>query len=182
MVNRSKESRTAWMIEGLGADSPDPELKEKLMLFGQFIGDWEIIEARYPQPDGTEIRRRGEIHFGWILDGKAIQDVWMVYREDLHRAVPAGTTIRFYDHEIDAWHSTWISPDQGIVQTFIARKVNDEIILEGKTKEDYPEHWIFSQITPTSFRWRSVQSPDNGKTWQLTEEMKVRKSKTVASH
>lgn len=50
-------------IKDLVADGPDPQLKEKLMLFGQFVGDWDILEARYPQPDGTEIKRRGEIHF-----------------------------------------------------------------------------------------------------------------------
>jgi hypothetical protein len=48
MVDRSKESRNAWMIKGLGADGPHSEFKEKLMLFGQFVGDWDIIEARYP--------------------------------------------------------------------------------------------------------------------------------------
>ena len=89
--------------------------------------------------------------------------------------VPARTTIRFYDHKIDAWYSTWISPGQG-VQTFTARKVGDEIVLEGKTKEGYPERWIFSYVEPTSFLWRSVETHDNGKTWQLTEEMKVRRS------
>jgi hypothetical protein len=176
MVNGSKESRDAWLIKGLGAHGPYPELKEKLMLFGQFVGDWDIIEARYPQPDGTEILRKGEIHFGWILDGRAIQDVWMIYEKNLRRVVPAGTTIRFYDHNIDAWYSTWISPGQGVVRTFMARKVDDEIVLEGKTKEGYPENWIFSQIKPTSFRWRSVETHDNGKTWQLTEEMKVHRS------
>jgi hypothetical protein len=164
------------MIKGLGADGPLPELKEKLMLFGQFVGDWDIIEARYPQPDGTEIMRKGEIHFGWVLDGRAIQDVWMIYKKNLRRVVPAGTTIRFYDHNLDAWYSTWISPGQGVVQTFMGRKVNDEIVLEGKTKEGYPENWIFSQIKPTSFQWRSVETHDNGKTWQLTEEMKIRRS------
>jgi hypothetical protein len=167
--------RKAWAIEGLGADSPDPELQGKLMLFGQFIGDWDIIEARYPQPDGTEIKRRGEIHFGWILGGRAIQDVWMTYLEKPHKAVAAGTTIRFYDPKIDAWQSIWISPIQGVVRTFIARKVNDEIVLESKTKEGNPERWIFSGITPKSFRWRSVETHDDGKTWQLTEEMHVRK-------
>ena len=52
-----------WNIIGLGADEPFPELKEKLSLFGQFIGDWDIIEARYPQPDGTEIKRTGGSSF-----------------------------------------------------------------------------------------------------------------------
>jgi len=178
MVDKSNESRNAWMIKGLGAESPDPELKEKLMLFGQLIGDWDIVEARYPQPDGTEIKRQGEIHFRWILEGRAMQDVFMTYRENPRRLIPVGTTIRFYDPKIDAWRSTWMSPIQGAMQTFIAQKVNQEIVLESKTKEGYPEKWIFSDITSQSFRWRSVETHDNGKTWQLTEEMQVRRSRT----
>ena len=164
------------VIKGLGADGPDPNMREKLMLFGQFVGDWDIVEARYPQPDGTEIKRKGEIHFGWILDGRAIQDVWMTHQEKPPRAVPAGTTIRFYDSKTDAWHCIWISPLHGIIQTFLARKVSDEIVLEGKSKEGFPERWIFSEITGNSFRWRSVESHDNRNTWQLTEEVRVRRT------
>jgi hypothetical protein len=32
-------------IEGLAALAPDPEMRGKLMLFGQFVGDWDILEA-----------------------------------------------------------------------------------------------------------------------------------------
>jgi hypothetical protein len=165
------------MIKGLSATSPDDKLKEKLMLFGQFIGNWDIVEARYPQPDGSEIKKRGSIHFGWILDGLAIQDVWMTYEEKARRFVPAGTTIRFYDSKIDKWQSIWISPSQNVTQTFIGRKIKDEIVLEGCTKEGYPEKWIFSDISPQSFRWYSVESHDNGATWNLTEEMEVHRSR-----
>ena len=164
-------------IKGLVADGPDPKLKEKLMLFGQFVGDWDILEARYPQPDGTEIKRRGEIHFRWVLDGKAVQDVWMTHEENPPHVVPVGTTIRFYDPKIDAWQSIWIAPMHGLVQTFLARKVGDEIVLEGKSKDGYPERWIFSEIRPDSFRWKSVESHDNEKTWQLTEEMRVQRNR-----
>ena len=86
-----------------------------------------------------------------------------------------GTTIRFYDPKIDAWRSTWLSPIKGLVRTFIAHKVNDEIVLESKTAEGYPEKWIFSQITPDSFRWHSEETHDDGRTWILTEEMQIRK-------
>ena len=158
-------------IPGLVSAIPHPEFKEKLMLFGQFVGDWDIIEARYPQPDGTVTKRHGEIHFGWILDGRGVQDVWMIRKEG--RAIPVGTTIRFYDPKIDAWYSTWISPMHGLVQTFVARKVGDEIVLEGKSNDGYPEHWIFSEITPDAFHWRAVESHDNEKSWKLTEEMRV---------
>jgi len=167
------EPKHKHVIEGLLADGPDPEMKEKLTLFGQFVGDWKIVEARYLRPDGTEVKRKGEIHFGWILDGRAVQDVWMMIDENTNRAIPAGTTVRFYDPKIDAWHSIWISPTQDVVQSFVARKVEDEIVLEGKTNDGYPEHWIFSEIRPDSFHWRSVESHDNENTWQLTEDMRV---------
>ena len=175
MVSKFRESSNICSIKGLGADGPYQDLEEKLMLFGQFIGDWEIVEACYTQVNGTEVRMNGEVHFGWILGGTAIQDVWMGYQEGSKKVVLLGTTIRFYDPKIDAWRSTWLSPIKGLVKTFIAHKVNEEIVLEGKTIEGYPEKWIFSQITPESFRWYSEETHDNGKTWLLTEEMQIQR-------
>ncbi len=166
-------------IEGLQSEGPNPGLKEKLMLFGQFVGDWDILEDRFYQPDGTRSLERnltrGELHWGWILDGRALQDVWMSIDEATHRAIPEGTTIRFYDQNIDAWHSVWISPRQRVVKTFVGRQVGDEIVLEGRTAEGYPVRWIFSEITPDSFRWHSEETHDNGKAWTLKEEMQIRR-------
>lgn len=163
-----------WKIAGLPADGPFLDMKDKLALFGQFVGDWDI-EARYPQPDGTEVRRTGEVHFAWILEGRALQDVWSTHDKDTGRPVPAGTTIRFYDSKIDAWRVIWISPIQNIVQISLARKVKDQIVLKGRSKEDNPERWIFSEIKPDSFRWHSEETRDNGKTWILTEDMRIRR-------
>jgi hypothetical protein len=118
---------------------------------------------------------RGELHWDWILDGRAVQDVWMSIDEKTHKAIPEGTTIRFYDQKIDAWHSIWISPTQAVVKTFVGRQVGDEIVLEGRTAEGYPLRWIFSEITPNSFRWRAEETRDNGKTWTLREEMQIRR-------
>jgi len=169
------QPKPTWTIGGLGAEKPFPDYKEKLALFGQFVGDWVIEEARYPRPHGVELRSQGEIHFGWILDGRAVQDVFMSRDPDTGRAVPVGTTVRFYDPKLDAWQSTWISPVQELVHTFIGRKIGDEIVLESKTRDGYPEKWIFSEITKNSFRWHAEETHDNGKTWILTEEMRVRR-------
>jgi hypothetical protein len=175
MVDNLNEAK-AWEIKGLQAYGPDSNLKDKMMLFGQFVGDWDIVEARYMQTDGNWVKMKGEVHFGWILGGTAIQDVWMGCRENSQKMVLFGTTIRFYDPKIDAWRSTWLSPLKGLVQIFIARKVKDEIVLELQTTEVYPEKWIFSGITPQSFRWHSEETHDKGKTWLLTEEMEIKKS------
>jgi hypothetical protein len=178
MVHRSrrKQSRS---IQGLEADGPDPDFEKKLMLFGQFVGDWEIHEARYKQPDGSWAKMKGEVHFGWILGGTAVQDVWIGRPEGSDTLTVYGTTIRFYDPKIDAWQSTWLSPIKGLVRVFIGRQVGKEIVLETKTAEGQPEKWIFSEITSQSFRWRSEESHDNGKTWTLTEEMRIRRIDTV---
>ena len=48
-----------WTIEGLPAHGPAPEYKEKLELFGQFVGDWDILECKYLQDDGTWSNDRG---------------------------------------------------------------------------------------------------------------------------
>ena len=54
-----------------------------------------------------------------------------------------------------------------------ARKVNDDIVLEGKNADESLNRWIFSEITPRSFHWRGFKSSDHGKTWSLLEEMFV---------
>ena len=164
---------TAWEIQGLASQGPNSEFKEKLMLFGQFVGDWDILECRFLQTDGTWAKQRGELHWRWILDGRALQDVWGTIDEETHNFIPDGTTVRFYDPKIDAWQSMWISPTQGVVKTFIGRQVGNEIVLEGKSTEGYSVKWIFSEITPSSFRWRSEETRDEGKTWVIKEEMRI---------
>ncbi len=178
MVEASKAQPNR-LIKCLTAHGPDPSLKNRLMLFGQFIGDWDIVDARYLQADGTWVKMKGEVHFGWILGGTAIQDVWMGCIEASKKMTMFGTTIRFYDPKINAWRSTWLSPLKGLVETFIGHEVNGEIVLEHKTVEGYPEKWIFSQITSRSFRWHSEETRDEGKTWLLTEEMHIQKVERV---
>ncbi len=170
------KSEDGWQLKGLAASAPNPELAEKMMLFGQFIGDWEIKE-RWLEADGTWKEGTGAVHFAWILEGRAVQDVWSDYEGSPPREVPAGTTIRFYDPKIDSWRVTWIAPKRGVIGSLVAREVGEEIVLEG-TKDRYPLRWIFSEITPNSFRWRAEESHDDQKTWQLTEDMAIRRSNT----
>ncbi|MGD1061135.1 MAG: hypothetical protein ABR879_06730 [Methanomassiliicoccales archaeon] len=159
----------------LGAEGPNAELKEKLMLFGQFVGDWDIVKAWYRRADGTVVWQDGEVHFGWILGGRAVQDVWMTHRGDPPRPVPVGTTVRFFDPKTETWSSTWISPSQGLVQRFVGRHVGDDIVLETMNTEGFPERWMFSDITNDSFRWHSDEMHDGGKSWIQTEEMHIRR-------
>jgi len=165
--------------QGLGASDPHGDYADKLMLFGQFVGDWEADFTVYG-PDGSKQVTKAEWHFGWVLEGRAVQDVFIIPS----RSDPAesgwtrpdyGTCLRFYDPAIDACRVVWISPGHGEILVFTARQVNDEIILEGEDLEGTAMRWIFSKITPNSFHWRRMFSTDGGTTWQLHKEMNVRR-------
>jgi hypothetical protein len=167
------------MLEALHAEGPDPALAEELMLFGQFVGSWDV-DITYHRPDGSRLDLPGEWHFGWVLEGRAIQDVWMAPRREL-RGKPGyelgdyGATLRFYDPGIGAWRSTWIGPYKGYVIPFIARAVGDEIVLEGSYAEGQTTRWIFSAITPDSFRWRHVDLPAGSSDEVLRQTMAARR-------
>jgi len=157
-------------------DRPDAALESRLQLFGQFVGAWDLEVTDYP-PGKEPIHARGEWHFGWVLEGRAIQDVWIVPpRRERSLGAPVieyGTSLRFYDAGIDAWRSTWMGPVKRKALSFIARPVGAEIILARTDSDGTILNWIFSEITGKSFRWRAQISTDGGFTWQRQQEMAV---------
>ena len=161
------------LAAALHAAGPSGPLSEKLGLFGQFVGAWDL-ECHGKDHDGHDIVVPGELHFGWVLGGRAVQDIWRVPVDPAD--APAmrgfhGTTIRFYDPAIDAWRSTWLDPLNCSVRRFIGRPVNGGIVLEG-LDEDPRERWSFRDITADTFRWIGELSRDGGRTWVLDEEIR----------
>ncbi len=162
----------------LHAAEPTEEHADKLMLFGQFVGSW-AADWSGTGAQGETIELAGEVHFGWILGGRAVQDTWIVpgAREWQESRPPAGfygTTIRFYDPSLDAWRSIWIDPPNGIARRFIGRHVNEEIVLLSDEQSPYLR-WRFTEITPESFRWRAEISHDAGSIWSPHQDMRLRR-------
>lgn len=162
------------LVEALHATGPAPGREQELMLFGRFVGSWDVAWAGTDE-SGRPASSRGELHFGWVLGGRAVQDVWIVPgRGEPDEGRPPlafhGSTIRFYDRTLGAWRSTWIEPVNGRVRRFIGRPAGEEIVLV--SDEDDPQlRWRFTEIMSTSFRWRSEISHDGGQTWAFNEDM-----------
>src|SRR2546421_4474697 len=101
------------MLEALHATQPKEALASKLRLYGQFVGSWHL-DIDMHSLDGSHRRTEGEVHFDWVLEGSAIQDVW-IYPARRFRAGETqtkpwyryGSTFRWYDSAIVAWHITW---------------------------------------------------------------------------
>ncbi len=168
------------MIELLDADGPDTERAEGLMVFGRFVGSWDM-EAVFWNHDGNEVaKHRGEWHFGWVLQGRAIQDVLISppLEEQRRTSVPVheyGSSFRLYDPKTDTWRVTWFAPISGTIVDLTGRREGDRIVLEGVEPSGMLDRWIFSDITEDSFTWTGHESVDDGRTWPLIERMLCRR-------
>lgn len=163
------------MIEALRADGPHPDHAEELMLFGQFVGSWEM-QGFQIAADGTRIEHRGEWHFGRTLEGRAIQDVLISPQRDAGGPrLEYGTTIRFYDAEAAAWQIIYVTPVDREIRRLVARPAGEEIVLEGRREDDRLMRWTFSDISPGAFTWRGFVSEDGGSSWRQNEEMRLRR-------
>jgi hypothetical protein len=173
------------MVSRLVGDPPDPAVADRYRLFGRFIGSWDlevIVDPEGPNPR----RSRGRWDFGWILAGRAIQDVLLTESPSGEEGRPIadrmGTSIRAYDPILEAWWIAWMAPGDREFSTLLAREDSDGIVIEGQwsvgggnTQGDLRFVWSFAEITPESFRWRGRLSADGGKTWRLAEEMRARR-------
>jgi hypothetical protein len=169
------------MIEALRADGPSPEHADKLMLFGRLVGSWDI-EGRFLDGDGKVIREaRGEWHFGWVLEGRVIQDVIITPpREGREPGEPSrayDTAIRAYDPKTDTWRVTVVAPIFGVTVNLIAREHGDEIWLEGRNWDDDLIRWTFSEFSDERVRWQGYVSKDEGVTWVRDEEIILHRQK-----
>jgi hypothetical protein len=159
-------------ISKLVADGPAPEFAEKLMLFGQFVGSWDVLNIDIDEEDGSHGRERHcEWHFAWILGGRGVQDV--LYSVD---AGPdgRGTTLRTYDHTADVWRCSWMIPAGEEWVHLVGRQVDAGIELIGHSPDPgRVERWTFSDIKVESFVWRGEVSRDGGETWYHIQEMRA---------
>ncbi len=162
---------TSSFIDTLHADYPAPAVADRLKLYGWLIGQWEM-DAIVQRDDGTAHEGRGTIHFGWVLEGRAIQDVWIL--PDMFH----GTTLRVYDPGIDAWHILWSDPLKQYYSRQIGRAKGKDIVQLGRNDDGTPTRWRFTDITPDLFRWLGEISLDDGAHWKLQAEFLARRTST----
>jgi hypothetical protein len=139
-------------------------------LFDRVAGSWNVDYINIRE-DGTRDKARGQLLVGWVLDGRALQDVWIQFpKAGEDRFI--GTTLRFYDPDRKKWRVTWVSA--------IAKAVT---VLEGGEEDgrialytDNPKgriRWTFSDISDRDFVWRAEISADGGKAWRLYEDHRM---------
>jgi hypothetical protein len=158
------------MVAGLQAIGPHPSLGEQAQVFGRFVGIWDGEYTEFLK-DGKTTHSSGEWTFGWIMDGRAIQDLFIVHPSAARKERYIGTTLRYFDPKSGAWSVTFIDPENGSVATLTGGAVEDgRIVLHSQNKDGKETRWSFDEIRPDSWVFRDEETSDGGKTWRLREE------------
>ena len=178
--SEARPETTETFFAALAATGRSPEIPESSDLYGWLVGSWELDVLRY-RVDVSEQRLKGEVHFAWVLEGRAVQDVWIMPPRRGRNEPPDrmcnmyGTTLRVWDAALEAWRVTWINGVTGMRDELIGRASGKDIVQIGTHANGTPIRWIFTEITRNSFRWTGEALDPDGKTWKLEGEFQAKR-------
>lgn len=170
--------------DALISDAPSPELGGAADALGWLVGGWSA-EVKDFDRDGQVRTGPGEWWFSWVLEGRAIQDVWIVPAR-AQRSVTGGnmtrpgapndrfgTTMRWLNRQSGQWRMVWVNPVSGAMNLLAGRRDRDRIVLEGE-QDGHPIRWSFNDIRQNSFIWRGESREHDG-SWRLEAEFRLKK-------
>ena len=182
MAETPTAKRVDTRSELLAAASRSPDVPESADVYGWLVGSWELEVRTYWATDVAAQGIMAEAHFGWALEGRAIQDVWIMprVRDRTSRLDKQfnmyGTTLRVWDASIEAWQITWTNPAGDHHERQIGRRVGKDVVQIGTRPDGTVTRWMFSEITDDSFRWTGESLNPDGRTWTLEGEFRARRA------
>ena len=176
---------TSDMHAVLSAMKRAPEIPESGDAYGFLVGSWELNVLNYWGVDVSARGIKGEVHAAWVLEGRAVQDVWIMPERSV-RTAPIeksmnmyGTTLRAWDASIQAWRIRWLNPAGDHFADQIGRRVGHEIVQIGTRPDGVPMRWRFTEITPNSFHWIGEALEPDGQTWKIGGEFLARRTRST---
>lgn len=174
-------SSAADSVAAIQARGPHPSLGDEPKALGRVVGAWDVEYTDYLK-DGTASHRTGEFIVGWVLDGRGVQDLWIVNPTGVGKDREVYTTLYYFESKSRTWHATFVDPEHAAVLSFTGGAVgNDRFVLETQDVNNAETRWSFNDIRPDSFVWRDEQSNDGGKTWRLKSEYHMKRREPASS-
>jgi len=167
------------MFTHLRAPGPHPSLGAHADTYGRVLGSWRGEVHSHMTP-GAITSASLEVHFAWVLEGRAVQDVWITpARADRDAGRTGsldwyGTTLRVFDPASESWRATWFNPVTGLVVHLEGRRQGDDIVQIG-TRGGRPIRWTFSEIGARSLRWQGHILEADGFTWKLEVDVHLQR-------
>jgi hypothetical protein len=163
------------MVTAIKAMAPHPSLDDQAKVFGRLVGTWDVEYTDFLK-DGKVTHRSGQLIVGWVMDGRALQDFWIVYPSGTRKDREVYTELRYYDPKSGTWPGTFIDPEHASIARFTGGAVGDDRIVHVTQDFDGKDtRWSFNDIRPDSLVYREEASSDGGKTWKLQSEYHMKR-------
>jgi hypothetical protein len=135
-------------FKALAASDRSPEIPESLDVYGWLAGSWEL-DVRHYGVDVSARHLKGEAHFARVLEGRAVQDTWIMPRLaerslEIDKTINMyGTTLRVWDATLQAWRVTWINGVTGSRDELIGRWSGKDIVQVGTHGNGTPIRCVY---------------------------------------
>ena len=142
------------------SDGPSHELGAEAQDLAWLVGGWDAVVRDYDDDKVEE--STGEWWFTWVLEGRAMQDVWIVpagsaaAKRDRY-----GTTVRWLDRAAGLWKISWFNPVSGARSELHGGKDGSRLVFVGESNGQ-KIRWTFNDINPKGFVWRGEAIDDDG--------------------
>ena len=145
------------IIRALQAACPRPSLGDAADIFDRFVVTWD---GKYTE---------------YSMDGRAMQDLFIIHPSAERSQRHMGTTLRYYDPKSRTCSVTFIDLESYAVETLTDGAVGDDlIVLHSQDADSKQRRSSFVDIRPDSWLFRDEASRDGGKTWKVVEETRWR--------
>jgi hypothetical protein len=164
------------MVTALEALSPHSSLGEQAKPFGRLVGAWDVEYTDFTK-SGKTLHRTGELHFGWVMDGRVLQDLWVVDPSGTSKEREVYTDLFYFEPKAGRWHIVSVDPYAASVATFVGSAIdNDRIVMESHDLAPTETHrWSFNDMNLGLLVFRDEISSDDGKTWELKSEYHMKR-------
>ncbi|GLU32469.1 hypothetical protein WKR88_28585 [Trinickia caryophylli] len=174
-MNRIETNLTNAFVLALAAPGRASDIAETDDVYGWLVGSWSLDVLCYRGVDLRGQGMTGEVHFGWVLEGRAIEDVWIMPARGARPPEDPdmnmyGTTLRSWDPELRAWRIQWTNPARSHRETQIGRRIGRDIVQTGARSDGQPTRWRFTDIAHDRFHWIGEALDADGATWRLEGE------------
>jgi hypothetical protein len=181
-VARAEEQRIARMLANflITADR-SADIPESADVYGWLCGSWDLTVLRYRGLDVSVRHLTGEVHAARALEGRAVQDVWIMPRVADRKNPPDrgmnmyGTTLRSWDPATGVWRIAWTNPVSGHYELQSGNWSGRDIVQTGERADRTKTRWSFTEITQSSFHWLGEALYPNQSEWAVEGEFRAKR-------
>ncbi len=146
--------------------------------WGKLVGNWNIVFEAVDESGKVQQSFEAEWNWFYILDGYAIQDVFILPPRNLAKKTDSpfyGVGVRIFDEDTNKWQSVWVDTSNKKLEFREATSTAEQITMYQTNAKGEKLRITYFDMAPSSFEWKQEVLVDN-KNWVITQLIHAKKA------